>query len=236
MPAPPTWLTAWRRMVILLWTIPIKIVRHWSQMLRLEIPGTRSLFRVLYERSPCWTATEQTEDQAFRNQVRAEPINPRVCQHRQVRRYGNARGRFALCETCGTKWKWSIEVDGWVHWPGSQQSQQRPLPPPSAATIRDVNFVLGAETSTIDRPRGATPKQAARQQPPARTRTTTTSTTTPAPTRIPLPAEADMEESLASRSSRATDRRRISRRAPTTSDVDNEVDINTVYSWDEESL
>ena len=61
--------------------------------------------------------------------------HPHRCDHQNIKRHGNAHGRFALCQDCGMKWKWDNNLEKWVDFHGSRSSSTRLLPLPSPSSI-----------------------------------------------------------------------------------------------------
>ena len=163
--------------------------------------------------------------------MKRKPLAPDFCDHAadKMKRYGNRSGKFAFCTLCETRWRWAKEVNGWVHWPASQRSQPPRLPLPSQGTIRDPCFELGSPTLKV---RPSMTSASSKEAPRPKVRPMRTE---PSRSRDQV---RDMDEdmrSIASRSERGSDRRRVSRRAPTETPVEDDISIITDYDWDDTS-
>lgn len=90
---------------------------------------------------------QATKLKIFPREWLAEAVPPRVesktpvknCPHTNVKRYGNAHGRFAQCTECGVRMKWNPESEVWAYKPSQASSRSLPLPPPSLSnTVTSV--------------------------------------------------------------------------------------------------
>ncbi|CAK9114796.1 Protease Do-like 9 [Durusdinium trenchii] len=117
--APPAWLQRWRRLVSCLEAFKRNIWIYMAGGVRLGImPKSWLDHAVPPEMSP--------------------RLHPEKCQHTVIKRYGNAHGRFARCQTCLRKWKWNNKKEDWDIWSSqgggylASSSRQLPLPQPSS--------------------------------------------------------------------------------------------------------
>ncbi|CAK9045906.1 unnamed protein product [Durusdinium trenchii] len=117
--APPSWLQRWRRLVSCLEAFKRNIWIYMAGGVRLGImPKSWLDHAVPPEMSP--------------------RLHPEKCQHTVIKRYGNAHGRFARCQTCLRKWKWNNKKEDWDIWSSqgggylASSSRQLPLPQPSS--------------------------------------------------------------------------------------------------------
>ncbi|CAK9103941.1 unnamed protein product [Durusdinium trenchii] len=65
-------------------------------------------------------------------------LDPDSCEHKDIKRYGNAHGRFARCNQCLRKWRWNTKKGDWDIWysrgDGSPSSSSAPLPLPQPSS------------------------------------------------------------------------------------------------------
>ena len=129
--APPPWLAAWRRVLLTVQTLPLRLIALSLQAVRLQVTDIRHVFLTFKKMAAAYEGTsEHTE------LMEALPAATR-CNHLNLKRYGNRHGRYAKCENpkCGEKWKWNDALQGWEGQSAAPSRSSAPLPPPSAATL-----------------------------------------------------------------------------------------------------
>ena len=248
MPTPPTWLLSWRRLLIAVLTLPLRMLRMWKQMICLQHPKVNSMLRAMLQQTPPGDGEEAQEIRQFEAVTRIQPLDSRTCPHRKdaIKRSGNRNGRFAHCVDCNTKWKWVAttecsmgEIEGWVVWQ-PQLPLRSQLPTPSPDSILEV-IPAALETTSLrtrdkQRVEALHAKKLMDQAAAENCQNMGISpTVTPFPPRTkamarPVPGEDqdDVEiRSTATATSRNSDRRRISRRDVEMDEID---DLETVYT------
>ena len=91
-------------------------------------------------------------------------LDPDSCEHKDIKRYGNAHGRFARCNQCLRKWRWNTKKGDWDIWysrgDGSPSSSSAPLPlpqpsskatPPSGASPKKIKPKFKAAPAALQR-------------------------------------------------------------------------------------
>lgn len=116
LPTPPQWLIHWKKMVSCLVNFKKNLFYQMVVAVRLG----------LMPRS--WLQEAVPPHVTLKN-------HPSRCDHQNIKRHGNAHGRFALCQDCGMKWKWDNNLEKWVDFHGSRSSSTRSLPLPSPSSI-----------------------------------------------------------------------------------------------------
>ena len=139
---PPTWLKAWRELVIKLMMVPFRTFRAMSRMVKLGLKHRD------------WLTLEERFLQHQEQTTKVEPPPAWDCIHADCRRYGNRHGRFAECKRCLQRFRWDDNVAGWLVRGGDKSASSTRLPAPSSSNIIPPSLAAMASPKNIPKAPG----------------------------------------------------------------------------------